>query len=79
MHLGTSCVHHLAKNDQDLGKEAQILRCRRRQLNLKTAIQPLHLEPQRMPSPFLGKLTKDEWDRLHMRHAELHLSFFVPE
>ena len=46
---------------------------------LKDVTERLHREPQRMPSPFLGKLTKDEWNQLHMRHAELHLSFFVPE
>jgi len=33
----------------------------------------------RVPSPFLGKLTYDEWIQLHCRHAELHLSFLVPE
>jgi hypothetical protein len=32
----------------------------------------------RAPSPIFGPMTRDEWDRLHMRHAELHLSFFVP-
>jgi hypothetical protein len=31
----------------------------------------------RHPSPVLGQLTPDEWDQLHCRHAELHLSFFV--
>jgi hypothetical protein len=32
----------------------------------------------RAPSPIFGPMTRDEWDQLHMRHAELHLSFFVP-
>jgi uncharacterized protein DUF1569 len=32
----------------------------------------------REPSPIFGPMSRDEWDRLHMRHAELHLSFFVP-
>jgi hypothetical protein len=32
----------------------------------------------RHPSPLLGPLTVAEWDQLHLRHAELHLSFFVP-
>jgi hypothetical protein len=26
----------------------------------------------------LGKLSIDEWNRLHCRHAELHLSFMHP-
>jgi len=35
--------------------------------------------PEYHPSPFLGKLTKEEWVQLQCRHAELHLSFLVPE
>lgn len=30
------------------------------------------------PSPLLGTLTLDEWINLHLRHAELHLSFLHP-
>jgi hypothetical protein len=30
-------------------------------------------------SPFLGKLTRDQWEQFHCRHAELHLSFLVPQ
>jgi hypothetical protein len=25
--------------------------------------------------PVLGKLTHDQWKQIHLRHAELHLSF----
>ncbi len=25
-----------------------------------------------------GKMTNEEWTRFHLRHAELHMSFFVP-
>ncbi|HEX3315330.1 MAG TPA: DUF1569 domain-containing protein [Gemmataceae bacterium] len=28
--------------------------------------------------PVLGKMTHDEWTQLHLRHAELHLSFASP-
>jgi hypothetical protein len=28
--------------------------------------------------PILGKMTHEDWTRLHLRHAELHLSFAVP-
>jgi len=28
--------------------------------------------------PVFGRLTHDEWTQLHLRHAELHLSFAVP-
>ena len=30
------------------------------------------------PSPFLGRMTHEQWEQLHCRHAELHLSFVVP-
>jgi hypothetical protein len=29
-----------------------------------------------LPSPMLGPLTHEEWIKLNLRHAELHLSFF---
>jgi hypothetical protein len=32
-------------------------------------LQPAH--------PLLGAMTRDEWREFHLRHAELHLSFFV--
>jgi Protein of unknown function (DUF1569) len=44
----------------------------------RTAVRRLKTEEKRMPSPFLGVLTREEWDQLHCRHAELHLSFLVP-
>jgi hypothetical protein len=28
-------------------------------------------------SPLLGQLTHEQWTKLHLRHAELHLSFFT--
>ena len=31
------------------------------------------------PNILLGPLTHDEWINLHLRHAELHLSFLQPE
>ncbi len=46
---------------------------------LRASIQRLKTEPQRHTHPVLGRMTRDEWDLLQLRHAELHLSFFVPE
>ncbi|MSQ93429.1 MAG: DUF1569 domain-containing protein [Gemmataceae bacterium] len=46
---------------------------------LRTSIQRLKTESQRHRSPFLGELTREQWDQLHCRHAELHLSFLIPE
>ncbi len=39
----------------------------------------LQTETPRQPHAFFGPLTPEQWQRLHCRHAELHLSFLVPE
>lgn len=31
------------------------------------------------PSPFLGKMTHDDWEQLHCRHAEHHFGFIIIE
>ena len=46
---------------------------------LRTQIERLNRETQRAPSPVFGPMTREEWDQLHLRHAEMHLSFYVPE
>ena len=46
---------------------------------LRTTIERMDREPQRHPSPVFGPMTREEWDQLHLRHAELHLGFYVPE
>jgi hypothetical protein len=45
----------------------------------RTAFQRVKTEPQRHPHPVLGALTREQWDQLHCRHCELHLSFLVPD
>ena len=45
---------------------------------LQTAVGRLRNEKMTARHPVLGKLTHDEWTQLHLRHAELHLSFAVP-
>lgn len=45
---------------------------------LAKAIDRLKNERQRSPHPALGRLTVDEWNALHLRHAEMHLSFVLP-
>jgi hypothetical protein len=47
-------------------------------VKFRTAVNRLKATPNRAPSPFLGRLTLVESDRLQCSHAELHLSFFVP-
>ncbi len=44
----------------------------------RQAVNRLQTESKREPSPFFGPMTRAEWDQLHCRHAELHLSFLVP-
>jgi hypothetical protein len=46
---------------------------------IRAAIARMKAEPQRHPSPLLGELTRAQWDQMHCRHCELHLSFLVPE
>jgi hypothetical protein len=46
--------------------------------SLREAVGRLKGEKMTARHPFFGKLTHDEWRRLHLRHAELHLSFAVP-
>ena len=45
---------------------------------LRVAIARQEREPNRAPSPFLGPMTKEEWNQLHLNHAALHMSFLVP-
>jgi uncharacterized protein DUF1569 len=45
---------------------------------IRRAIKRLQTESHRAPSPVLGPLTRDEWNLMHCRHSELHLSFLVP-
>jgi hypothetical protein len=47
--------------------------------NLRTALARVTNEPANAEHPFLGKLASQEWTSLHLRHAELHMSFVVPE
>ncbi len=44
---------------------------------LKSQIKRFQNEPGSAKHPFFGKLTPEEWTLLHLRHAELHLSFLV--
>jgi hypothetical protein len=42
---------------------------------LRRAIGRSKSDQTRCPHPFFGPMPASEWDRLHLRHAELHLSF----
>lgn len=45
---------------------------------LKAALKLFETESPTQPHPFFGKMTPDEWVQIHLRHAELHLSFVWP-
>ncbi|MHC4427929.1 MAG: DUF1569 domain-containing protein [Planctomycetota bacterium] len=45
---------------------------------LRETIGRLQNERMDAPSPVLGKMTHEEWERLHCRHAEMHFSFIHP-
>ncbi len=45
---------------------------------LRRAVGRLKTERMTARHPILGKLTHEEWTQLHLRHAELHLSFAEP-
>ncbi len=45
--------------------------------HLRKSIDRLKTESQRSPNPILGNLTQEEYNLLHMRHAELHMSFIA--
>lgn len=44
---------------------------------LREALTRLAQSPPLAPSPMFGRLTHDQWKQLHLRHAELHLSFLT--
>lgn len=46
---------------------------------LERAIQRQGEEKTRAPHPAFGKITAKEWTDFNLRHAEMHMSFVVPE
>jgi hypothetical protein len=44
-----------------------------------SAVIRLSKETNRFAHPLLGGLSPAQWDKFHLRHAEHHLSFLVPE
>lgn len=47
--------------------------------NLHAAVARLKQEPHRAAHPVFGQLSKDEWDTVHLNHANLHMSFLTTE
>jgi hypothetical protein len=44
---------------------------------LRAAIARLQYESHRAKHPLLGNLTREQWDKIHLKHASLHMSFLV--
>lgn len=47
--------------------------------DLQAAFARLAAQVPMRPNPIFGKMSHEEWIKLHLRHAELHQSFFHPE
>jgi Protein of unknown function (DUF1569) len=46
---------------------------------MRRAMERLKAEAPTQPQVIFGPLAHDEWIAMHLRHAELHLGFLVPE
>jgi uncharacterized protein DUF1569 len=46
---------------------------------LKTAVARLDREPHRARHPIFGEMTKEEWNKAHLGHANLHMSYLIPQ
>jgi hypothetical protein len=47
--------------------------------DLRSAVSRFRAASQFAPHPAYGQLTRDEWQQLALRHAEMHMSFIVPQ
>lgn len=47
--------------------------------SLRTAITRQEAEVKRVMHPAFGMISKDEWTQFNLRHAEMHMSFVVPD
>lgn len=47
--------------------------------HFQRGIERLRTESHRFAHPIIGRLSVRQWDRFHLQHAALHLSFFVPD
>jgi hypothetical protein len=47
--------------------------------DLRAAVTRLEQESHRAEHPLFGRLSNEEWNRVNLSHANLHMSFLVPE
>jgi hypothetical protein len=46
--------------------------------DLRAAVARLQHESRRAKHPMFGDITAEEWNKVHLKHASLHMSFLVP-
>ena len=46
---------------------------------LGAGIAALEKTSRRVPHPVFGTMTVEQWNQFHLRHAEMHLSFILPD
>jgi hypothetical protein len=46
---------------------------------LEAAVARLEREPHRAAHPIFGIMTPEEWRKLNLNHASMHMSFLVPQ
>lgn len=46
---------------------------------LRANLERFSCEEPRAAHPVFGLLTRSEWTALHLRHAEMHMSFVIPQ
>ena len=46
---------------------------------LHAAVERLKREPHRAKHPMFGEISTEDWNKVHLAHASLHMSFLVPE
>jgi hypothetical protein len=47
--------------------------------NLHAAVSRLKQEPRRATHPVFGEISNQEWDSIHLEHANLHMSFLTTD
>jgi hypothetical protein len=47
--------------------------------DLRRAVDRQKTVSDRAMHPGFGKISREEWDQFNLRHAEMHMSFIVPE
>jgi Protein of unknown function (DUF1569) len=46
---------------------------------LRAAVARLDREPNRARHPIFGEMTNEEWNKAHLNHANLHMSYLIPQ